>query len=184
MRLALAGGLLGGLAILVSIQVDNLVDSSGVATAAPAIVIGFCSRLFAGRLKAPPVLLTAAGIIPLLPGLAVYQGLLALSQEKPNEGITFLVEAAGIAIALAGGVLLGQLLAGRIARAELPKLIPPREVERSARLRLWAARIRPGNWELDFPRRHTRRWAPYRSSSTRGGGLLGVMTRGVEREPQ
>ncbi|MEO8107233.1 MAG: threonine/serine exporter family protein [Actinomycetes bacterium] len=60
------------------------------------------------------MLLTAAGIIPLLPGLAVYQGLLALSRGEPKEGIPSLVEAATIAIALAAGVLLGQLLAGRL----------------------------------------------------------------------
>jgi len=128
-RLAIVGGALAGLGILVYGTVSAVSASPGATTAAAAIVIGFASRLLGARLRVPPVLLTAAGIIPLLPGLAVYQGLLALSRDKPNKGIAALVEAATIAIALAAGVLLGQLIAGRIVHR--PTLIPPRDVRRS-----------------------------------------------------
>jgi uncharacterized membrane protein YjjB (DUF3815 family) len=122
---------LAGLGIFVYLGVASISDSPGATTAAAAIAIGFASRLLGARLHVPPVLLTAAGIIPLLPGLAVYQGLLALSRNNPedlNQGIESLVEAVTIAIALAAGVLLGQLIAGRLLR--VPSLIPPRDLHR------------------------------------------------------
>ncbi|MCZ3387447.1 MAG: threonine/serine exporter family protein [Actinomycetia bacterium] len=130
-RLALVGGALAGLGIFVDFTFANIINSPGATTAVAAIAIGFASRLFSARLRVPPVLLTAAGIIPLLPGLAVYQGLLALSRNDPDKGIPTLVEAATIAIALAAGVLLGQLLAGRLLR--VPSLIPPRSLGRGRR---------------------------------------------------
>jgi uncharacterized membrane protein YjjB (DUF3815 family) len=137
-RLAIVGGALAGLGIFVYGTVSTVIPSpdattadattAGATTAAAAIVIGFGSRLLGARLHVPPVLLTAAGIIPLLPGLAVYQGLLALSRNDPQTGIPSLVEAATIAIALAAGVLLGQLVAGRLLR--VPSLVPPRDLNR------------------------------------------------------
>lgn len=131
-RLALVGGLVAGLGYAIHLGTIEIFSSSGAAgaaTAIPAVVIGLASRLFGARLKVPPVLVTVPGIIPLLPGLAVYQGLLALSEDKPDqEGIASLVEAATIAIALAAGVLLGQLIGGRLLH--VPTLIPPRDAER------------------------------------------------------
>jgi uncharacterized membrane protein YjjB (DUF3815 family) len=130
-RLAVVGGAIAGLGIFVNGAVGSFVESPGATTAAAAITIGFASRLFGARLHVPPVLLTAAGIIPLLPGLAVYSGLLALSRNDPgdlDQGIASLVEAVTIAIALAAGVLLGQLVAGRLLR--VPSLVPPRDLNR------------------------------------------------------
>ncbi len=133
-RLVVAGGALAGLGIFVYGTVSTLDDfsgSPGATTAAAAIVIGFASRLLGARLHVPPVLLTAAGIIPLLPGLAVYNGLLDISSDTPDKGIASLVGAVTIAIALAAGVLLGQLVAGRLLRR--PSLVPPRDVSRRVR---------------------------------------------------
>jgi uncharacterized membrane protein YjjB (DUF3815 family) len=133
-RLAVVGGGIAGLGILVGGALSSLGvfdDNPGATTAVAAIAIGFASRLFGARLHVPPVLLTAVGIIPLLPGLAVYSGLLALSRGEPDDldqGIASLVEAATIAIALAAGVLLGQLIAGRLLH--VPSLIPPRDLQR------------------------------------------------------
>ena len=121
--LAITGGLLAAVAVFVFIW-SSQVGSAGIATAIPAVVIGLLSAPIAGRLKVPPVLLTSAGIIPLLPGLAVYQGLLALSHNEMNDGLDSLVEATSIAIALAAGALLGQLLAGRVMRTPLSAFIP------------------------------------------------------------
>lgn len=130
-RLAIVGGALAGLGIVVYGAVDTGLRSPGATTAVAAIAIGIGGRLFGGWLRVPPVLLIAAGIIPLLPGLAVYSGLLELSRGDPDKGIASLAQAATIAIALASGVLLGQLMAGRLARR--PTLIPPRDAERRQR---------------------------------------------------
>jgi uncharacterized membrane protein YjjP (DUF1212 family) len=134
-RLAITGGVLAGLGYFIFIWSNDHITNSGVATAFPAVAIGLMAGLFARRQKIPPVLLTAAGIIPLLPGLAVYQGLLYLSKDTDtttglptptdiNNGVASLVEAASIAIALAAGVLLGQLIAGRLMQAPLRDFIP------------------------------------------------------------
>ncbi len=124
-RLAVVGGLVAGLGILIFVGMEQLIvnpdastprspGTSAAVTAVPAIVIGLASRWFGVRMKVPPVLVTVPGIVPLLPGLAVYQGLLALSENDPQTGLASLVRAMAIAIALAAGVLLGQLLGGRL----------------------------------------------------------------------
>jgi uncharacterized membrane protein YjjP (DUF1212 family) len=144
-RLAVVGGLVAGLGILIFAGMEQVVapnsedliarspGAAAAATAVPAIAIGFASRWFGVRLKVPPVLVTVPGIVPLLPGLAVYQGLLSLSENDPQTGLQSLVRAIAIAIALAAGVLLGQLLAGRLMHGGLPQVIPPRDITRRAR---------------------------------------------------
>ena len=143
-KLALPGGLLAGVSYFVYLWVNDWLETVGrhsdasgagtvatpaVATAFAAILIGFLSALFARRLRIPPVLLTAAGIIPLLPGLAVYQGLLALSRNDDiTTGLRYLIEAVSVAIALAAGALLGQLLTGRLLQSPLRAFIPQRRV--------------------------------------------------------
>ncbi len=123
-RLVLTGALIAGFAMLVYDWSRDWTATAGVAVAIPAVVIGFLGAVVAGRFKVPPVLITAAGIVPLLPGLDVYQGLLALSEDEINVGLGFLVKASTIAIALAAGVLLGQLLAGLLLRSPLRAFIP------------------------------------------------------------
>ena len=139
-KLAVTGGLLAGASYFVYLWVNEWIETAAkqsgadgvgastpaVATAAAAILIGFLSAVLASRQKVPPVLLTAAGIIPLLPGLAVYQGLLALSQDEIVDGLRSLIQAAAVAIALAAGVLLGKLLSGRLMRSPLRGFIPQR----------------------------------------------------------
>jgi uncharacterized membrane protein YjjP (DUF1212 family) len=140
LKLALTGALLAGVSYFAYLWVNEWIETAGkqseapgagtatpaVATAAAAILIGFLSAVLASRQKVPPVLLTAAGIIPLLPGLAVYQGLLALSRDDVVEGMRFLIQAATVAIALAAGVLLGMLLSGRLLQSPLRGFIPQR----------------------------------------------------------
>jgi uncharacterized membrane protein YjjB (DUF3815 family) len=112
-RLALTVGVIGALGVGLDTLTREVINSPGAAVAVPAIAIGFLSKLLATRLHVPTILVTVPAIVPLLPGLAVYQGLLSLTQSEPIEGISSLVGAISIAIALAGGVLLGQLIGGR-----------------------------------------------------------------------
>jgi uncharacterized membrane protein YjjB (DUF3815 family) len=113
-RLVVLGAALGAFGFALMVLVDPIVESIGVATAVPAFGIGMAARLTGVRVQVPTVLITVPAIIPLLPGLAVFQGLLALVQNDPLKGIAALVQAASISIALAAGVLLGQFIGGRL----------------------------------------------------------------------
>lgn len=107
----LTGGL-GWLAYLGAGQLGmGLVAASSVAS----FIACFVSQLFASRLRVPALALSMAGIVPLLPGLVVYQGLFELVESAPNEGpsagLTTLLGAAGIGMGLAAGVSMGTYLA-------------------------------------------------------------------------
>lgn len=115
-RLALYGAMVAGIGFGIRALMEIPFDSPGVATAIPAVVIGFIAKLMGARLRVPIVLVAVPAIVPMLPGLSVYQGLLAMTQGKTLDGIGYLVNAATIAIALAGGVILGQLIGGRPSR--------------------------------------------------------------------
>jgi uncharacterized membrane protein YjjB (DUF3815 family) len=82
-----------------------------VATATAAVVVGFCSASLTDRLQIPPLLVVVCGIVPLLPGLAIYRGLFALVVEADIPGgSAALVGALAIGLALAAGVSLGEHL--------------------------------------------------------------------------
>ena len=81
--------------------------ASGVA----AVVLGFCGEALTERLRVPSQLVAVCGIVPLLPGLAIYHGLFAIVVDADIEGgLTALVGAAAVGLALAAGVTLGEYL--------------------------------------------------------------------------
>jgi uncharacterized membrane protein YjjB (DUF3815 family) len=81
--------------------------ASGVA----AVVLGFCGEVLTGRLRVPPQLVAVCGIVPLLPGLAIYDGLFAIVVNSDIDGgLVALVGAGAIGLALAAGVTLGEYL--------------------------------------------------------------------------
>jgi uncharacterized membrane protein YjjP (DUF1212 family) len=81
--------------------------ASGVA----AVVLGFCGEVLTERLRVPSQLVAVCGIVPLLPGLAIYHGLFAIVVDADIEGgLTALVGAAAVGLALAAGVTLGEYL--------------------------------------------------------------------------
>jgi uncharacterized membrane protein YjjB (DUF3815 family) len=82
-----------------------------VACAAAAVLLGFCGEALSDRLQVPPLLVAVCGIVPLLPGLAIYRGLFEIVVDGDVEGGTAaLVGAAAIGLALAAGVALGEYL--------------------------------------------------------------------------
>ena len=107
----LTGGL-GWLAYLGAVRVGM---GPAAASAFAALVAGFLAQLVASRLRVPSLALTMAGIVPLLPGLAVYQGLYEIVRSAPGVGLstgfTTLLGAAGIGMGLAAGVSMGTFLA-------------------------------------------------------------------------
>ena len=94
-----------------------------------------------------------SGIVPLLPGLIIYEGLLALLNEGNLFGLFTLLSAASIGVALASGVILGEYLAQPLKREARrletrlagPRLVGPlrplanRKTRRAARRRTLSA---------------------------------------------
>ncbi len=63
------------------------------------------------RLRIPPLVIAVAGMVPLLPGLTIYRGLYEMAVERSYTGLSTLMGAASVALALAAGVVLGEFLA-------------------------------------------------------------------------
>ncbi|MFD1148563.1 threonine/serine exporter family protein [Saccharothrix hoggarensis] len=95
----------------------NAITSAAVA----ATLVGFGGKVVSRRLRMPPLLVAIAGMVPLLPGWTTYRGLYQLTAEGDAAGLSTLVLAAGTALALAGGVVLGEHL-GRPVRTGLGRL--------------------------------------------------------------
>jgi uncharacterized membrane protein YjjP (DUF1212 family) len=101
----------GALAWTTSSVAGALGAGPAVASATAAVVLGFCEESLTGRLRIPPLLVAVCGIVPLLPGLAIYRGLFEIVVEAdPVSGLNALVGAAAIGLGLAAGVVLGRYL--------------------------------------------------------------------------
>jgi uncharacterized membrane protein YjjB (DUF3815 family) len=123
-RAALFSTLTGGLGWLTYLGAIHVDMGTVVANSLAALVAGFLSQLVASRLRVPALALTMAGIVPLLPGLVVYQGLFQIVRRTSGDGLstglTTLLVAAGIGMGLAAGVSMGTYLA-RPLRAGLDR---------------------------------------------------------------
>lgn len=124
-----AAGLAGAVGWSALISTDPLGVSPAFQSAAAAVLVGFGSYALAYRQKAPPLVYLAAGIIPLLPGLTIYRGMLRLADGDTVGGLASLGNAVAIGLALAAGAILGEFLA-QPARREVMRferrLVGPR----------------------------------------------------------
>lgn len=77
-----------------------------------SICTGILAVILAERVRAPALTFVMAGVVPLVPGSRIYRGLLEIGSDMVS-GSAQLFEAAEIAVALAAGAVLGQLLATR-----------------------------------------------------------------------
>lgn len=78
-----------------------------------SLLVGGLAVALAERLRAPAMIFVMAGVVPLVPGSRIYRGLLAIGSDLP-DGAGQLFGAAEIAVALAAGAVLGQVLVTRI----------------------------------------------------------------------
>ncbi|MGY1843605.1 threonine/serine ThrE exporter family protein [Modestobacter sp. SYSU DS0875] len=99
---------------------DHFQFDAALSTGAAAVVVGLGAYVFAHRQRVPPLILVAAGIIPLLPGLTIYRGMLFLASGDTGTGFLLLSQAISIGLALAAGVILGSFLA-QPARREVQR---------------------------------------------------------------
>lgn len=118
----LASGLMGALSWLTYIAVlapgpMSAIAASGIAATAVGVAATLVSRVW----HTPSVALITAGIVPLVPGLALYEGLFALVGNSAgtttiDEGLTTLFSAGLIALAIASGASFGHLIARPVRR--------------------------------------------------------------------
>jgi len=92
-----------------------------VATAVAAGAVGASATLISRVWRTPSTALMTAGIVPLVPGITLYNGLFLLIGNAENsynfdQGVITLFNAAMIALAIASGVSLGHLIARPIRR--------------------------------------------------------------------
>lgn len=116
MRAIVWAAMIGVVALLISYWAlssgISIVPASGIS----AVVVGLLAALFSKRWKTPSTGIIAAGILPLVPGLALMNGLLHLANHPPDDplflnGVAILFTAISTALAIAIGASLGYMLA-------------------------------------------------------------------------
>ncbi|MGQ7294979.1 threonine/serine exporter family protein [Quadrisphaera sp. KR29] len=107
----------GALGYLVSAALTTAGAAVAVGAALAALVVGYGAEALARRTRVPAAITVTCAIVPLLPGLAIYQGLFSVVSGAPTgTGGGQLLQAAMIGVGLAAGTTLGTTLASR-ARA-------------------------------------------------------------------
>lgn len=109
-------GLIGGLSMIILFNTVHQFDISVVpASGIAAMLVGMIGAIMSRFWRTPSVGIIAAGIIPLVPGLMLYRGLMQLVNYPPGDplfytalGTLFTVIATGLAIA--SGATLGSML--------------------------------------------------------------------------
>ena len=97
------------------------------ATGAAAVVVGIATGLLRrGDGGVSPLVVTLAGITPLLPGLTAYRGFYQLAVEGLADGLVTVTVALGIGLAIAAGVVFGDFIA-RPRRTPVTSLAEPPE---------------------------------------------------------
>jgi len=147
-RLLLAGALVAsGSGIIAHLLSSAFLDRT-VAVAIAAFAAGLVATALGDRMRAPSLAFVMSGVIPLVPGSRIYQGLLGL-EEDLSAGVAELIGAAEVAVAIAAGVVLGQLLASRLMPyfrrsgiAYTPAISSPFTTLRRRRLSLGSRRMR------------------------------------------
>lgn len=109
--IAATAGFATAVYLLLQLQGFGQAWSSAIA----AVAIGIVSYSAAGRARVPPLVIVVSCIVPLLPGLSIYRAL-SLMAAGNTVGLIAVVTAAGVAISLASGVILGEYIAQPVRR--------------------------------------------------------------------
>lgn len=116
-RRAVVGvGLVGGMGLLIMLYAINLMDISAVpASGIAALFIGVAAAFISRFWRTPSVGIISAAIVPLVPGLMLYNGLMQLIQYPPGDplfarALGTLFSAAAVAITIAAGASFGSMV--------------------------------------------------------------------------
>lgn len=117
-------GLIGGVGLFVlSCIVANTTISAVPASGVAALIIGAAAAIISRLWRTPSVGIISGGIVPLVPGLALYTGLMQLIRYPPGDplfptAIGTLFTAVALALTIAAGASLGSMI-GRPLRQQL-----------------------------------------------------------------
>ncbi|WP_236950230.1 threonine/serine ThrE exporter family protein [Mycobacterium sp. MS1601] len=116
---AMAAGFGGAAGTIVFLAANGAGVGAVVASFAAAVAIGLVGRLMERRNLAPPLVVSIAGIVPLLPGLALLHGVYAILNDQHAVGFASVLSAFLVGTALAAGVTLGEWSSWKVRRRRL-----------------------------------------------------------------
>lgn len=94
------GGLVGGIGWSVFYYLVILTENDILANFIAALLVSYASEILARKLKQPAIIFVIPGIIPLVPGLGMYNTMLYLVQNDYNNAI-----AKGADVLFVGGAI-------------------------------------------------------------------------------
>lgn len=112
----LTTGLAGAVGWLAYLLTNRSNEATLLSTFLAALMVGLLSWGMARLQHSPVTIYILPGILPLLPGLPIYRGMLSLAQNQTVEGLLLLVQAVFLGGALAAGVALSNSFAPTIWR--------------------------------------------------------------------
>ncbi|WP_326823950.1 threonine/serine ThrE exporter family protein [Streptosporangium sp. NBC_01756] len=122
-RHLLAASLGGGLAWVVFVQLYVWHVPIILGTAVSAGVVGLFGSAYARVTRVPSMVLTIPAIGSLLPGTALYRGMLELNLGHADAGLASLLQALSTALALGAGVILGTEILRAITGSDLTRRV-------------------------------------------------------------
>ncbi len=116
-RATLLGAGVGAMGMLIFQTITLTGLGVVVGSALAACAMGLFGGILARIATVPPLVVTVAGITPLLPGLSVYRGLSALTSDQTGIGLGLMFQALAIAVALAAGIVFGEWVTRNLRRS-------------------------------------------------------------------
>lgn len=113
----------GGMAWTVFVQLHSSEVPIILATAVSAAVVGLFGTAYARRAQVPSMVLTIPAIGPLLPGTALYRGMLEVSLGDADAGLASLLQALSTALALGAGIMLGAEILRAVTGSDLTRRV-------------------------------------------------------------
>lgn len=112
---------ISGLAWVVTVRMGEDAASVIIGRGFAAVLVGFLAALVARRFRSPGIAIATAAIVPFVPGMRLYQGLMQLVNHPPGTpyfetGLATLFTALSIALAIATGVSLGTIIGRPVHR--------------------------------------------------------------------
>ena len=132
---ALLTGVVGFLGYWIFLATSGLGVTTIPSYAAAGLFIGFVAALVSRAWRMPSLAVVNAGIVPLVPGLTLYNGLMGIVSPADVNDPNLLIRAILIAIAIAAGASFG-LIIGRPTRRSVIALqnsLPQRKLHRDTR---------------------------------------------------